>query len=168
MGCVKRPSRLQHPGTTEVPVSRLSRTFPSFCPAFHRFEKVGRAGGLEFGVGRDGRFEIRHQIRIDGDDISLGGEAGEFVPARMDVHRHGGHLGGSALGVARRKEAGSDTIEGCPRVPSVPGALAWTGWRNSYRSGGSYGDTGPPALEAVMNLWAENLRMKEGGKRRRA
>ena len=44
-------------------------------------------------------FEIRHQVRIDGNHVPLGGEAYKGVPGRVDVHRQ-------RLGLMRAQIAG--------------------------------------------------------------
>ena len=67
--------------------------------AFDGFQEIGRAGVLELGVRRDRGFEIRHQVRIDGNHVPLGGEAYKGVPGRVDVHRQ-------RLGLMRAQIAG--------------------------------------------------------------
>lgn len=54
--------------------------------AFDRLQQVGRTRVLEFGVSRDRRFEIRHQIRVDWDHIAFAGQGKKRATIGNDVH----------------------------------------------------------------------------------
>ena len=54
--------------------------------ALDGFEQVGRASGLELGVGGDGCLEVRHQVGVNRDDVALGGEFKEVLAAWENVH----------------------------------------------------------------------------------
>ena len=54
--------------------------------ALDGFKEVGRAGGLELGVGGDGRLEVRHEVGVNGNDVALGGELQEVFATGKDVH----------------------------------------------------------------------------------
>ena len=54
--------------------------------AFDRFEQIGGALILELGIDRDRSLEIRHQVDVDRNDVSLPRQGGEFGFMRVDVH----------------------------------------------------------------------------------
>ena len=69
--------------------------------ALDGLEQVGRAGGLELGVGRDGRLEVGHEVGINGHDVALRAQAQKGFLGRLDVH-----AGGQRLCARRRRGQG--------------------------------------------------------------
>ena len=96
-----RRSANEHLARTAADETVTRKTFA----ALDGLEQIGGTGFLEFGVSRDRGFEIRHEVRVNGDDVTLGSETGKNFRARVDVHRRELGLMRSRLGASKADSA---------------------------------------------------------------